>query len=100
MAKSSLQIDLLGSSFAIQADEKPEYLNALYNHYKKTITQIETTSGLKEPIKIAIIAGILLADELYKEKMKNQNTSDTLDLAEAERLALAMISRIDQAIIQ
>ena len=98
MAKGSLQIDLLGSSFAIQADEKPEYLNALYNHYKKTVTQIESTSGLSEPIKIAIIAGILLADELYKEKMKRPDQNTTLDLIEAEKIALAMISRIDQVI--
>lgn len=98
MAKGCLQIDLLGSSFAIQADEKPEYLNALYNHYKKTVTQIESTSGLSEPLKIAIIAGILLADELYKEKMKRPDQNTTLDLIEAEKIALAMISRIDQVI--
>ncbi len=98
MAKGSLQIDLLGSSFAIQADEKPEYLNALYGHYKKTITQIEATSGLTEPLKIAIIAGILLADELYKEKMKHSDQASSLDLAEAEKMALGMISRIEQVI--
>lgn len=98
MAKGNLQIDLLGTSFAIQADEKPEYLNALYNHYKKTISQIETTSGLTEPLKVAIIAGILLADELYKEKMKRSDQIPSIDLAEAEKIALGMISRIDQVI--
>jgi cell division protein ZapA (FtsZ GTPase activity inhibitor) len=98
MAKGNLQIDLLGTSFAIQADEKPEYLNALYTHYKKTVTQIETTSGLQEPLKVAIIAGILLADELYKEKMRHSEQSSPLDLAEAEKLALGMISRIEQVI--
>lgn len=98
MAKGSLQIDLLGTSFAIQADEKPEYLNALYNHYKKTISQIESTSTVSDSLKIAIIAGILLADELYKEKMKRSEQPTSTDLAEAEKLALGMISRIDQAI--
>jgi len=98
MAKGNLQIDLLGTSFAIQADEKPEYLNALYSHYKKTISQIENTSGLTEPLKVAIIAGILLADELYKEKMKRSDQPTSIDLAEAEKLALGMISRIDQVI--
>jgi cell division protein ZapA (FtsZ GTPase activity inhibitor) len=98
MTKGCLQIDLLGASFAIQADEKPEYLNALYSHYKKTVNQIESTSGLGEPLKVAIIAGILLADELYKEKMKHPEQGNTLDLAEAEKLALAMISQIEQVI--
>lgn len=98
MPKGNLQIDLLGASFAIQADEKPEYLNALLGHYKKTISQIETTSGLSDPLKIAIIAGILLTDEIYKEKMKRADQVSPVDLAEAEKIALGMISRIDQVI--
>jgi len=98
MGKGNLQIDLLGTSFAIQADEKPDYLALLYSHYKKTIQQIEATSSLTEPIKIAIIAGILMADEYYKEKMKHQQDCAPADLAEAERLALGMISRIEQVI--
>ncbi|HOT63008.1 MAG TPA: cell division protein ZapA [Treponemataceae bacterium] len=98
MAKGSLQIDVLGASFAIQADEKPEYLAALYSHYRKTVSQIEASAGVANPLKTAIIAGILIADELFKEKMRNASSTAALDLAEAERMALKMISRIDQVI--
>lgn len=97
MAKGNLQIDLLGTSFAIQADEKNEYLNVLYNHIKKTISRVEATSGLEDPLKVAIITGILLSDELYKERMKRSDVGN-LDLSEAEKLTLEMISRIDQVI--
>ncbi|HNQ97060.1 MAG: cell division protein ZapA [Spirochaetales bacterium] len=98
MAKGSLQLDLLGTSFAIQADERPEYLEGLYAHLKKTIKQIETTSSITDPLKIAIIAGVLISDELYKEKQKNHREPTSLDLDEAEKIALGMISRIDQVI--
>ncbi len=98
MAKGSLQIDLLGASFAIQADEKPEYLAALYEYYKKTIAQIEKSSSVREPVKTAIIAGILIADEFFKEKLKNPSQTTLKDLSEAEQIALKMISRIDQVI--
>jgi cell division protein ZapA len=67
MAKGNLQIDLLGASFAIQADEKPEYLEAIYSHYKKIVSRIESSAKLTDPLKIAILAGILAADEYYKE---------------------------------
>lgn len=97
MAKGNLQIDLLGTSFAIQADEQNEYLNALYAHLKKTVSKVEATSGLEDPLKIAIISGILLSDELYKERMKRSDIGK-LDLTEAEKLTLEMISRIDQVI--
>jgi len=98
MAKGNLQIDLLGTSFAIQADEKPEYLQALYSHYKKTVQQIEASSTIKDPLRIAIIAGILIADEFYKEKMRQTSSTPAADLATAEKLTLEMISRIDKAI--
>lgn len=102
MPKGSLQIDLLGTSFTIQAEEKSEYLDALYAHFKKTIAQVESNSGLEDSLKISIISGILIADELYKEKMKRveQSSPAKLDLAEAEKLALKMISRIDQVLPQ
>lgn len=100
MSKGTLQIDLLGSSFSIQAEENSEYLDSLYLHFKKTSSQVEQNSGLEDPIKIAIISGILIADELYKEKMKRVEQSSTvkIDLAEAEKLALRMISSIDQVL--
>jgi len=98
VAKGNLQIDLLGTSFTIQADETPDYLAAIFAHYKKTVSQIETRSGLTEPLKIAIIAGILLSDELYKEKMRQSGQISSTDLVEAEKIALGMISRIEQVI--
>ncbi len=98
MAKGNLQIDLLGASFAIQADEKPEYLDAIYTHYKKTVARVEASAKLEDPLKIAILAGILAADEYYKERLKHSNETASLDLSEAEKLALKMISRIDQVI--
>ncbi|ULQ60187.1 cell division protein ZapA [Brucepastera parasyntrophica] len=99
MSKGNLQIDLLGTSFAIQADEKPEYLNVLYSYYKKTVEKVESTPGLTDPLKIAIISGIFLADELYKEKMKSRELrSGTQDIEEVEKITLQMISLIDQVI--
>lgn len=98
MAKGNLQIDLLGTSFAIQADEKPEYLDAIYTHFKKLIARVESSSNLQDPLKISIIAGILMADEFFKEKLKNSDKDTQIDLSEAEKLALKMISQIDQVI--
>lgn len=98
MAKGSLQIDLLGTSFAIQADESPDYLSTVYSKYRAMVAHIEKTASVKDPLKIAILAGILLADETTKEKAQRRDSPDKNDLAEVERLALGMISRIDQVL--
>ncbi len=100
MAKNEglLQIDILGTSFTLQTDETPQYLEVLYNHYKIMLRQVENVTGTSDPLKSAIIAGILVTDELFKEKMKHPEDVRAVDLNEIEQRALYMISRIDQVV--
>ena len=97
----SLQIDLLGSSFAIKANEESAYLEKLLGYYKGITEEVKKTGGLTKPVEIAIMSGITLVDELYKEKSKNAkllNGTNYADEEEAERLTLRMIDRIDKAL--
>ena len=97
----TLQIDLLGTSFTIQAKEDPVYLENLLTYYKQTVNQIENSTGLKNPLKLSILTGIMICDELYKEKKKNTNTTSkpsSEDLSEAERLTLKMIDNINKVL--
>ena len=93
-----LQIDVLGASFALQTDETAQYLDVLYNHYKIMLKHVENVTGGKDPLTTAIVAGILIADELFKERMKSPDASMTPELNEMEALALKMISSIDQVV--
>jgi cell division protein ZapA (FtsZ GTPase activity inhibitor) len=93
MAKGGLRIDLLGASFSIAADEDPAYLQALLTRYRRVIDEARAATGLTDPVKLAIIAGIVLCDEAEKAK---RGTSP--DDAEAERIARDLIARIDEAL--
>lgn len=98
----TLQIDVLGTSFAIQAKEKDEYLETLLKYFKQMVRQVETSADLKDPLKVSILAGIMLCDELYKEKVKNQKNPlkphYNEELQEAERIAMRMIENIDKVL--
>ncbi|MDE6705183.1 MAG: cell division protein ZapA [Treponemataceae bacterium] len=97
----ALQIDVLGASFAIQANEDSAYLKKLLDYYKRIAEQIEASGSLKNSLQVAILTGITLCDELYKEKSKKQQIASQLandDDSEAERLTIAMIKKIDQAL--
>ena len=63
-----LKIDLLNTSFTIQANEDSEYLDKLYGYYKRIIEDVKQIDSVKTPLQISILAGIMLCDELYKEK--------------------------------
>ena len=60
MSKGQLNIDVLGTSFAIQANETDEYLSRIYNHYLNVLDQVKQTSKVSDPLKLAILTGIWL----------------------------------------
>ena len=94
-----LQINTLGTSFEIQAKEDDAYLKNLLSYFNQISNQVEATTELRDPLKIAILSGILISDELYKEKKKNTDNIDKKeDLFEAERLTLQIIEKIDRVL--
>lgn len=63
-----LRIDMLGTAFTIQANEDNEYLEKLLGYYKQIIKDVQEIESVKSPLQIAILSGIMICDELYKEK--------------------------------
>ncbi len=96
MGKGHVQIHLLGTSFTIQADEDPAYLSRVVEYLEKKVREIESSVSIKDPLRLAILTGILLADELFKER-GGRGSADP-DSAEAERMTREIIERIDRSL--
>lgn len=105
----SLQIDVFNPPFVIQVNESDEYLQKLLGYYKKIIERIQHNGALKNPLQVSSLAGIMLCDELYKEKSKAQLAkgdgaevtgmfADEDESNEAERLTKMMIEKIEKAL--
>jgi cell division protein ZapA (FtsZ GTPase activity inhibitor) len=93
--KNDLRIDILGTSFSISADEDPVYLENLLNRYRLVIENTQRLTGLEDPLKISIIAGFLLCDDL--QKMAEQNPA-IFESHEAEEITEKLISRLERAL--
>ncbi|WP_407428647.1 cell division protein ZapA [Treponema sp.] len=105
----SLLIDLFDCPFSIRADEDNEYLEQVLSYYKKIVTQIQRNNVLQNPLQISALAGVMLCDELYKEKSKTAQLlkkspqtsgiiSDTTKSEEAEKIANDMIEKINRVL--
>lgn len=93
-----IHVDILGTSFSAQAPEDDEYLVKLTSYYKAITDFIRNSAGISDPLKISILAGITLVDELYKEKQKSIKLSKELstdDDKKAEQIAMSMIEKIN-----
>jgi cell division protein ZapA (FtsZ GTPase activity inhibitor) len=89
MSQGHVQIQLLGVSFTINTDEDPEHMARIIDYLKKKIDSTQKLVKMNDPLKVAILTGILLTDELFKERQGDE------DAAEAEKLAEKIIHRID-----
>ena len=93
MEKSNLHFKLLGTSFSIAADEDSVYLENLLNKYRNILGNTQNVTGVDDPLKLAILTGFLLCDEIEKLKLEENREGQ-----EAEQRTLNMIARIDEVI--
>jgi mannose-6-phosphate isomerase len=98
--KSDLRIDILGTSFFIAADEDSAYLESLLNQYRIRIESTRKKTGLEDPLKLAVITGFLLCDDIQKAQKNEAFGKDSPDQDEAERLTLDLITRIDEVLVE
>lgn len=101
MAKGTLQINILGTSFSIQANEDSLYLDKLLQYYRSTVEDVARSTDLKEAIKIAVLAGIMVTDELMKERQNAASTDSLMvnaELSEVEKRTIQMMKKLDQAL--
>lgn len=95
MAGNLVQINLLGSRFSIQTDQDPDYLQKLLHNLSKRVSDIQTNLGLEDPLKVAILAGLFLEDDLVKCRDEKQNREIQ---EEVEKLRLHMLKSIEETL--
>ncbi len=102
-----LNIDMLGTSFSIETKEDDEYLEKLLAYYTQVTKEIRLMSRNTSPQKIAILAGIMICDELFKDRAKAEDLKKYLRTSgqetealnhEAEAITLKMIQDIDKVL--
>ena len=90
-----LDINILGTSFSITAGEDPAYLEDVLSQYQFAVANTQGISGMKDPLKVAILTGFLLCDEINKLKIQveEEQAGNEQALGSVTR---ELISRIDQ----
>jgi cell division protein ZapA (FtsZ GTPase activity inhibitor) len=91
------RIELLGTSFQIQSDESPEYIDRLLRYYESRVDEIEQSVATGDPLKKAILAALLVTDELFRDREARPRTVPR-DTDEIDRIADRIIREIDQVL--
>lgn len=98
MSKTEIRVDLLGTSFSLTVDEDPVYLQTILTQYRMIIENTQKTTGIRDPLKAAILAGFQLCDELEKRRANEKTGAAVMQSRAAERKLLDLIEQIDKAL--
>jgi cell division protein ZapA len=100
MAIETVRIEMLGTSFTIQTDESREYIDSILAYLHGKIDTVVTASRVEDPLKAAILAGVYLVDELFRERVDN-TVRTGLAMTDRDEISVVterLIARIDDTL--
>jgi cell division protein ZapA (FtsZ GTPase activity inhibitor) len=97
MGKNHLRIEVLGTVIPIAAEEELSYLNELYEYYRQMLENTKKASGFIDPLKIAVLTGFLLCDEV-KKMTEVKLLTEAEEAEEAEERTKNILSLLDNFI--
>ena len=85
---NQVRVDLLGASFNIETDKDPAYVGRIIGYLKTKTEEIASSTGTNDRLRIAILSAILVTDELFSERSKEDEveTDDTQLLEITEKI--------------
>ncbi len=69
-----VEFNLFGQHYAIKSDAAPEYVKQLVAHVEKIIKQIQSGGAPQDPQKVAVLAALYIADELFQSREGGRKT--------------------------
>ena len=93
-----IPIHVLGTSFTIQTDESPDYVSSLVDYVTSKINALEKSVSTKDTLRLAVLASILITDELFKERNNSVSSPVSSDAEKIGLLTDHIIARLDSAL--
>jgi len=86
----STRVEIFGSEYHIRADADTDYVKTVAAYVDAKMSEIAQSQSLVSSTKVAILAAINIADELFKERRKREQTEqDVSEKAQALSEVLA-----------
>lgn len=67
--KHSVKVEILGEEYTLRSDATPEHTRAVAAHVDTAIRRVMESGTVVETHKMAILAALQIADELFRSRM-------------------------------
>ena len=98
MNKNSLTVNILGSSFTVQSNGDLQHLQRVVDYLENKVEEIRqkyADSATQDPVKISLLAGLNVVDEMFRAGGVETAAGEAVEL---ERITERLIDTIDKSL--
>ena len=75
----SVKVDIFGKTYTLKGDADPDYVQKVAAFVNERMDEIAANSAVASTAKVAILAAVNIADELFREQRKRLETMASLE---------------------
>ncbi len=79
MPRNIVKVNIFGTEYPIKGDSDANYIQDVASYVNNKMIEIEKSLTVKSSLKVAILAALNIADELYKERSEKNNFLESVD---------------------
>jgi cell division protein ZapA len=93
MAEKSnqLQVEIFGQTYSVQAGADPGYIESVASYVDHQMRDVSRASGAVDSVRIAVLAALNIADELFRARSAGREGGDRLE--ERTKHLVALLSQ-------
>lgn len=93
--KQTVSVNILGEEYPLKADADRAYIVQVAKYVDTKMREILEKVSAKAPVKVAVLAALNIADELFKERAEKEKK-----LSDIEERAQSLIKLLDNELIE
>jgi cell division protein ZapA len=90
---SLVTVTIFGQSYSLRAEEDGTYVEDLARHVDAKMRTLSESTGTSEPLRVAVLAALNLADELFKAQDRYRSAEE-----QVEKTALELLESLEESL--
>jgi cell division protein ZapA (FtsZ GTPase activity inhibitor) len=79
MSEGRAEIEILGQRITVRGQGEPEYIQDLEAYLDGRIRTVRDQARVYDPVRLSILAGLHIADELFRSRAREEALADRID---------------------
>jgi cell division protein ZapA len=79
MSEGRAEIEILGQRITVRGQGEPEYIQDLAAYLDGRIRTVRDQARVYDPVRLSILAGLHIADELFRSRAREEALADRID---------------------